>query len=92
MAKAVAIHAVVVVALIGMLLFFALIIFWHWLNLQQIEASKAACAVKFSNCCLEWYKKDYQGDPCDWASIPPKGNECDKFNIIEPTSKDQCKL
>jgi len=86
MAKAVAIHAVVVVALIGMLLFFALIIFWHWLNLQQIETSKAACSVKYANCCIQ-LKQDKS---CDWANTPPK--ECEKFDITEPTSKEQCKI
>lgn len=87
MAKAVAIHAVVVVALIGMLLFFALVIFWHWLNLQHIEVSKAACSVKYANCCIQ-LKQDKS---CDWANTQPKGRECDdKFNIPEPTDKGQC--
>ena len=86
MAKAVAVHAVVVVALIGMLMFFALVIFWQWMKWNEIQTSKAVCSIKYANCCLQLN----EDKTCDWANTPPK--ECEKFDILEPTSKDQCKI
>jgi hypothetical protein len=84
MAKGIAVHALVVVALIAMLLFFALIIFWKWIGSQNMETTKAACAIKYSNCCLQ-LKQD---KPCDWANVPPK--ECETVQITEPADKDSC--
>jgi hypothetical protein len=86
MSKGIAVHALVVIALIVMLLFFALIIFWKWIATQGIETSKAACTIKYQNCCLQLQ----EGNSCDWANTDPKDCERADVGISEPT-KDQCK-
>ena len=88
MAKGIAIHALVVVAIIGMLIFFGLIVFWTWLNWTTIENSKLACTIKFKNYCTEWFKKNYQEEPYNWNDMNPK--DCDQFQIKKPSSKDEC--
>jgi hypothetical protein len=85
MSKGVAVHALVVIALIVMLLFFALIIFWKWIGSQIVETSKAACTIKYQNCCLQLQEGK---SSCDWANVAPK--DCETLGINEPTSKDKC--
>ena len=68
MGKGVGVHALVVIAIIAMLLFFGLIIFWKWVTDYPITTTKAACQIKYANCCLQ-LKQD---KTCDWANVQPQ--------------------
>ncbi|MDI6798882.1 MAG: hypothetical protein QMD12_02715 [Candidatus Aenigmarchaeota archaeon] len=84
--KGIAVKTLFLVVVIGMIIFFSLVIFWHLLDLQRIEANKAACLIKQRNYCERCVKNNKC--PGDWNQIKPEG--CGDFGIYEP-SLEECK-
>jgi len=82
--KGIATKTLFLIVVIGMIIFFSLVLFWHWLDLQMIEASKAACTVKYMNYC----ERCIQDGECpgDWDQVAPEG--CEEFSIEEPDLED----
>jgi hypothetical protein len=88
--KAVAVHAVVLVVLIGLFLFITLVIFFQWYTGQNILTNKLTCTIKLTNYCIEWSKNKYQKEPYSWDEKDPKGCEKDPIKIGQPT-EENCK-
>ncbi len=85
--KGVAVHTVVIVIVMAMLAFFSLVLLWHYMAGQQIEANKATCSIKLTNYCIEWYKRGFEEKPDPgWDEIPPEN--CEDFDITEPTVEE----
>jgi len=88
--KAVAVDAVSLIVIIAAFLFFTVAVFLGWINVQNLEANRASCAAKLLNYCTEWWKKQFQSVPYNWAEQPPKGCEQQPINVGQPTL-DDCK-
>lgn len=56
--KAIAVHAVVLVIIIGFLLFFTIAGFLTWLKINEDETTNIACAVKQYSFCIKWWKEN----------------------------------
>ena len=89
--KAVAIHATVLVILMAVFIFAIFVIFFNWINIQNLQASKELCATKLLNYCTEWWKKDFKDKPYNWAEQSPVDCEKDPINIHEPTDVNDCR-
>jgi len=83
--KGVAVKTLFLVVVIGMIIFFSLIIFWHWFNFQFVEATRATCSIKYSNYCQRWYTD--KKEPGDWDDVPPKPEVCKTIEGLEDFSK-----
>jgi hypothetical protein len=82
--KGIAVKTLFLVVVIGMVIFFSLVLFWHWLDLQTIEVTQAACTVKLMNDCERCIRDS--ACPGDWDQVAPEG--CEEFNINEPTLEE----
>lgn len=86
MAKALAIRTLFLVIVIGFIIFFSLIAFWHWMNLQDIQTNRYACIIKYQNYCLRCIQDN--SCPMDWNTVAP--TNCEQLDITEP-SLEKCK-
>ena len=86
MAKALAVRTLFLIVVIGLMIFFSLIVLWHWMNLQEVQANKASCFIKYENFCMRCI--DDGSCPGDWATIKPEG--CEEFGYTEP-DLEKCK-
>ncbi|HKZ45433.1 MAG TPA: hypothetical protein VJ343_01890 [archaeon] len=90
MPKALATNTLFLVVVIGMMIFFSLIVFWQWVKLENVQLSREACAIKFANYCERWAVCNYRDcKPNDWETTNPKIG-CEEFEITEPNA-DKCK-
>jgi hypothetical protein len=87
--KAVAVQTMFLIVVIGMIIFFTLVITWHWLKGMNVQASQATCIIKLKNYCERWYKLGKEPTNPTWEETEPTG--CDEFNIYKPTSLEDCK-
>ncbi|MEM5766237.1 MAG: hypothetical protein QW423_01210 [Candidatus Aenigmatarchaeota archaeon] len=68
----------------------SLLIFWKWVEMGPGSISERSCKTKQYNFCMDWRIKNYKTeDKPNWSQIPPKGNDCAKFGVYEP-SKYEC--
>lgn len=92
--KGVVVKTLFLVVVIGMIIFFSLILFWHWFNLQMVGATRATCSIKYSNYCQRWYSD--KKEPGDWNDVPPEDEDCRAIEGLEdfgkPGSEDCKKL
>jgi hypothetical protein len=87
MLKAIGWYVVFLVIVIGFFIGAAIIVLWHFLGIEEKEATREACVTKLQNYCYRWITE--KKEPGDWDSIYPKEG-CEKFNINKP-SLDDCK-
>jgi hypothetical protein len=83
--KAFATDAIFVIVVIGLLVSAGLIIFWKWLDMQNMQANQISCKLKQQAYCNDWIN----GKKWNWDDKEPKN--CDKFNIYPPASEEECK-
>lgn len=86
--KAIAVHALFLIVVMGMITFFLLILFWRYIKIGEIKATEVSCRIKLTNYCEKWIRD--KKDPGDWHEIEPKTG-CDEFGISRPTSLEECK-
>ena len=84
MAKALAVRTLFLIIVIGLIMFFSLIVFWHYLSIQVETPTRVSCNIKLQNYCMRCVEK---GEcPMDWDTINPPG--CEEFEIVEPNLED----
>ena len=91
MSKAVAVHALVLVILMAVFIFAVFVIFFSWIKIENLQASKELCATKLLNYCTEWWKNGFKETPYNWAEQTPEGCEKDPINIQEPHDVSDCR-
>lgn len=69
--KAVAVHAIFLIAVTVIFLFFAMAIFFGWIKITEKIANPMICNSKLLSYCSEWSKTDYQKAPYDWSKEAP---------------------
>ncbi|MFQ6055350.1 MAG: hypothetical protein ACE5J3_05135 [Methanosarcinales archaeon] len=88
--KGVAVKTLFLVVVIGIIIFFSLIIFWHWFSSQITIVTSATCTAKVWNYCQRWY--DNKKDPGDWDEVSPTDEDCRAIEGLEnfgkPTEED----
>ena len=83
--KALAWYIIFLIIIIGISIFGIGIVFYNYLAVMPMEASKTACQFKYLNYCFRWMRDNKE--PADWNEIEPK-NCCEKFNICKPKKED----
>ncbi len=86
--KGIAVHALVLVIMIGLFTLVALFIFYKWATPSSLAATSASCTFKKLSYCTDWGSNDYQKSPWDWDKKAPF--ECEQFGITRPTEKEDC--
>ncbi|MHA1828278.1 MAG: hypothetical protein ACTSX6_06480 [Candidatus Heimdallarchaeaceae archaeon] len=85
--KAIALQAVFLLVVIGLIIGATLIVFWKWLGAQS-EPNEMTCKLKLRSYCSQVVG----GKNPDWSSFEPKG--CEPFigySDTSPPSEDECK-
>jgi len=83
--EGVAANVIFIFLTIGMLIFVALLIFWRWMDIQNMAATETSCKNKQISYCIALLNKE---NP-NWEDINPKTG-CEKIGITKP-SEDECK-
>lgn len=83
--RGIATKTLFLVVVIGMIIFFSLVIFWHWLGLQIKVVSRTTCAAKLWNYCNRWYNE--KKEPGDWDNLSPKDEDCRAIEGLEDFGK-----
>jgi len=63
MSKAVAVYAIFLVVLIGLMIFFTFAILIPWMGVQNCESASLSCASKQTAFCTEWYAASSTFEP-----------------------------
>lgn len=84
-------HSVFLVIVIGLFIFAMFVIFYNWININNLQASQEVCATKLLNYCTEWWKNGFKQSPYDWNQQAPSDCEKAPININQPSSPDDCK-
>jgi len=84
--KAIAVHTIVLVIMMGLFAVFAIFMFYKFSEGTNIESTAATCAFKKIMYCTDWKANNYGGEPWNWADKSPAG--CSKFGIGKPTKED----
>ena len=88
MSKAIAVHAVFLIGVISIFLFFVVGILFIWIDTSKLATSFASCTQKRLSYCTDW---SLSGNKPDWwGTKDPKGCESSDINIPEPTCP-QCR-
>lgn len=87
----ISVHAIFLIIVIGIFIFAIFVIFYSWINIQNLQASKELCATKLLNYCTEWWKNGFKQPPYDWNNQAPAGCEKAPININQPTDSSDCK-
>lgn len=87
--KAIAVHAIFLVAVIMIFLFFVTVTFFGWIDWSGKEASKFSCTAKLHSYCSDWKKTDFTKTPWDWYTKGPEGCERKEIGITKP-DRDKC--
>jgi len=80
--KGVAVHALVIVILMGFFALVAIFLFYKWAVVSNIEANTATCAFKKIAFCTDWRGNNYDTEPWTWDDKAPKG--CEDYGITKP--------
>jgi len=83
--KALATDAIFVIVVIGLMVGAGLVIFWKWLDIQNIQANEMSCRLKQQAYCNDWISDQ----KWNWDEKEPKN--CEQFGIGPPPSKEECK-
>jgi hypothetical protein len=76
---------------IGIVTLASLLIFWKWAEIAPQQASENSCKLKQHSFCIDWRSNNYNIlDKPNWSDFPPKGTDCAKYGIVEPTVSE-CK-
>lgn len=90
--KAIAVDTIFLVVVISMITIVSLIVLYQWYGGQEVATSQTACAIKFTNYCIQWAKNQYDPakPPFDWSSSNPTG--CGQLSppINQPKSAKEC--
>lgn len=87
----IAIHATVMILIIAIFIFAIFVIFFNWIKIQGLQATKETCATKLLNYCTQWWKNSFKDVPYSWNDQPPSGCEKAPVSISQPASPDDCK-
>jgi len=85
--KAIAVHAIFVVSIILIFLFFVTAIFFRYMDFKE-GPSEFSCKVKQFSYCSDWKRTDYSDYP-DWSWEEKEPENCDLVGIAKPTY-EQC--
>lgn len=88
--RAIAMDAVSLVVIIALLLFVSAAVVIGWINVQNLQASQAACSAKLVGYCSEWSLNNFQNVPYNWNTQSPTDCDKDPIKISQP-SLQQCK-
>jgi cell division protein FtsL len=86
MSKGVGWYVIFIILVIAMFIAAMLVVFWHYINAQNIQATREACAIKLQNYCYRWVTE--KREPGDWDKVYPQG--CEQFGITKP-DESYCK-
>ncbi len=78
--KAVAVHAVFIVAVIVIFIFFLAAIFFEWIDVNKLGTNQATCRMKLMNYCNDLIKTGKE--PFNWNTKEPLG--CENSGITQP--------
>jgi hypothetical protein len=92
MRKAVAVHTVVLIAMIGIFAMFAIFVFYKWTDVINVQASSWTCAFKRLTYCNDWKANEYGTEPWSWDTKKPLGCENLDSPINKPVRADCDKL
>jgi len=92
MPKAIAVHTVVLIAMIGIFAMFAIFVFYKWTDMVNVQASSWTCAFKRLTYCSDWKANEYKTEPWDWDTKKPLGCEDLENPISRPVIADCDKL
>lgn len=89
--KAVAVHALSIVAIVAIFAFVSVVVFLNWLQGTSVQASGAACTTKLLSYCSEWFTKNFDdGKKPEWKTPDP--SECNKFLATSvPPRPENCR-
>jgi hypothetical protein len=92
MSKAIAVHTLVLIAMIGIFAMFSIFIMYKWTDLVNVQASGWTCAYKRLAYCSDWKVNNYGDAPWDWDTKKPLG--CGELSnpIPKPVQADCDKL
>jgi len=90
MNKAIAAHAIFIVSVILIFLFFIAAIFFKWIDWSKLGANKFFCSAKLHSYCSDWKKTNFEKTPWNWNEKGPEG--CEEFGIMQPSQEDCEKL
>jgi hypothetical protein len=80
----IATDVIFIVVVIGLIIVASLIVFWKWLDLQNMQANQWNCRMKLMNYCSDLIR----GRQTNWDDISPKEG-CEKY-VAKPSLED-CK-
>ncbi|MEM3393664.1 MAG: hypothetical protein QXY79_01290 [Candidatus Methanomethylicia archaeon] len=78
-------NAVFIFITITLLVFISSLIFWRWLNIQNILANEMSCKNKQINYCIALSNRE----DVKWEEMNPKSG-CEILGFIKPTEQE-CK-
>lgn len=79
--KAIAIHAVFLMGVIAISLFFIVAIFWGWIDVTKYSTSEATCRANKVSFCSALVSG---------TSAPNWNDGCSAYGINKPTSSQEC--